>query len=229
MKLDFNVLYDPRIKYAGDMIELLDSAEGRSSLGVSGGGQMTKALMRLDIESRPEASREVLMECKTRPQHLATGPLLYRILQLVDPEIDERVWIDELVQIMSVAYNYKTRSVIGLRQYLPMVPTGMFSFLEFRKSPNIEYFADEIIKNKNGRLARDVLCNPLPQRGLDRSQMHALLRQSIERNTDLQSWVKKTVPPHARKPMYDNTGFQELIEMLPRMERGKALEDAMGL
>lgn len=229
MQLDFNVLYDPRIKYTGDMIELLNSAEGRSSFGVTGGGQMTKALMRLDIENRPEASREVLRECKTRPQHLATGPILYRILELADPEMDERAWIDELVQIMSVAYNHKTRSDIGLRHYLPMLPAGMFSFLEFRKSPNVEYFADEIIKNTNGRLARDVLCNPMPQPGLDRRPMHALLRQSIERNTDLQSWVKKTVPPHVRKSMYDNTGFQELIEMLPRMDRGKALEDALGL
>jgi hypothetical protein len=228
MKLDFNVLYDPRIKCTADMNDLLDSPEGRA-FGAPNASQMVRAMIRIDIEKVPEASREVLLECKLRQQHFAAGPLLYRLLELVDPEVDERVWLDELVDIMSVAYNYKSRNGFGLRTYLPSVPMGMIDFLTFRKSPNIQYFADKIIAETRSPLAKDLLCHPQPVKNIDLHPMYALLRQTIERNTDLTSWVKKSVPPHARKAMFDNTGYQEIIETLSKAERGKALEDVLGL
>jgi hypothetical protein len=228
MKLDYKPLYDAKINCIGDLNQLLDSPDGRA-FGVPNASQMIRAMMRIDVKRCPEASREVLKECKNRLQHLAAGPLLYRVLELVDPEIDERVWLDELVDIMSVAYNHRSRAEIGIRAYLPLVPAGMLRFLEFRKSPNIEYFADKIVGETRTRLAKDILSHPTPQKGLDLKPMNTLLRQSIERTTDLTSWMKKNVPPHARKAMFDNTGYQEIIDLLGRDDRGKALEDVMGL
>lgn len=228
MKLNFEILYDPKVTCSGDLMELLNSLDKRDYFGVPNASQMVRALMRIDVQEKPDASRAVLQECRGRTQHLAAGALLYRILELieVEPVMDERPCIDEMVEIMEVAYNNKNAG--KMRAFTPLVALGMLQFMEFRKSPNIQYFADSILNSKSS-LAWNLLCHAVEQKDIDLHPMYAMVREAIERKADFKSWMVKTVPPHARKHGYRNTGYREILEVMPKADRGEALGDALGL
>jgi hypothetical protein len=230
--LNFSALYDPRITDHTDLTHFLGGFDG-AAFGSLNGLMVLRALQRIDTKN-PEKARLCALELPFIIQHFAVGALLFRGRELENPEISERSLIDAAITLMRAVYSKLPGE---LRARTPLVAAGMLAFLEFKKSKNIDYFADQIIgrSGNNKSLACILLSHADIKPGLgenlkvDLHPLYATLRQAIKRQIDLKSWILKNIPADARLRAHANTGFEEIIETMPRADRGKALEDVLGL
>jgi hypothetical protein len=230
--LNFWALYDPRIKDKDDLTHFLGGFDG-VAFGSLNGLTVFRALQRIDMTNVVK-SRLILNEFTYPIQHFAVGAVLCRTRELENPGIDERIMIDEVVKLMTTVYG-KASAQPGVQK--PLVAAGMLALLDFKKSTNIDYFADQIIGLPGGKksLGWSLLSHKDISQGLggklsvDFQPTYAVIRTAIERQMDLKSWILKKMPPEARRIAFSNTGFQEIIATIPKADRGKTLEDALGL
>jgi hypothetical protein len=190
-----------------------------------------KAVNLVDLKYRDDArGMMVAILSSKNPGFEATGVIYLRLCELNNPGITEH---ERLLQGVDLVRCMTEVSHPVLNSKILAVATGIYNFLVFRQPDHVELFTDTIIAvpegdNKN-RMVVPMLGWKNTLKTINSQPFLDALYRSIERQGDVKEWIKKNIPAKLRITALEVTGFKEFLETSGKADKGKFLEDQLGL
>lgn len=223
----FSEMHQERIICEPDLMSVVKKADGDHP------GQLFdrfyRDLKRVDPVARPADTASILSRYQSVFIHSMMGPFTMRMTELLGSIPDESSRIDHVIEMLEAYVKNPAHS--GIRHYAVCATAGAFNYLAFKQSSHLSYLADRIISrvNDNPAFVRALLCPGETSEKAEDDVMLDQLRSSIERQSDLTSWVKKNIPSKYRSQMRAFTKWPEVIQAMTRSSRGRTLEDELGM
>lgn len=156
---------------------------------------------------------------------------LYRVLELSDGNLEDSERVDLTLDFLKALTGSGSPKLQGLAAPLA---AEFFDFLKMRKNQEaIVHAASKIIGWANDPDSQKALLLILAPKvslaGAGETYLFDELREAIERNADFSGWLEENIPPRLRLRAYQSTGFPELRTLATRKQRGKILEDDLGM
>lgn len=157
--------------------------------------------------------------------------VLFRVLELHKPEDTDKARIDSVIQLIN-EFSYKASP--KLSGLTAAVAADIFDFLALRNNNEaLTYLSDELIKNAATEEGLNTIQLILaPKTALDSSvgtTLYPELRKAVERQGDFMEWFKAHIPRRLMLRAYESTQFDEAKLTASRKDRGKMLEQELGL
>ena len=156
---------------------------------------------------------------------------LYRVLELEDLIHPDSERVDHTLEFLKSLTKSKSPKLQSLAAPLA---AEFFDFLKMRKNQEaIAHAASKIIGWANDhdsqRALHLIVAPKVSLAGAGETCLFVELREAIERNADFSGWLEESLPPRLRLRAFQSTGFPELRKLATRNQRGKILEDDLGM
>jgi hypothetical protein len=157
--------------------------------------------------------------------------VLFRILEIHKPEDNDKARIDSVIELIN-EFSYKASP--KLSGLTAAVTADIFDFLALRNNTEaLTYLADELVKAAETEAGLHTIQLILaPKEALDSSVSSTLypeLRKAVERHGDFKAWFEAHVPTRLKLRAYQSTQFDEAKSTATKKQRGRILEDELGL
>jgi hypothetical protein len=191
-----------------------------------------KAISLVDLKEQRDNARGMMLSIQSskNPGYEAAGVIYLRLCELKNPGMTEQ---DRLLQAIDLVRCMTEISHPVLNSKILSVATGIYNFLAFRQPDHVELFTDSIIAvpendNRNRMVVKMVGGNPTNPT-INTKPFRDALYKSIERKGDVKDWIKRNIPPRLRVAASEVTGFKEFLQTMGKADKGKFLEDQLGL
>lgn len=155
---------------------------------------------------------------------------VYRVLEL-DAKGDDLQKVDRTLQFLLALTKSQSPKLQGLAAPLT---AEFFDFLAMRENHNaIAHASTRLVGWASSAETREslnlILAPKVSLGGAGKTCLFDELKATIEKEKDFSQWVEDNIPSRLRLRAYQNTGFQEIRTLATRKQRGKILEDDLGM
>lgn len=156
---------------------------------------------------------------------------LYRVLELEGANGEDPEIVDKTLDFLKALTRSSSPKLQSLASPLA---AELFDFLEMRENhAAIAHAATVIIgwavEPESQRSLHLILAPKISLEHAGKTCIFDYLRSTIERDTDFSNWVEQNLPSSLRLRAYKSTGFVELRALATRKQRGRILEDDLGM
>jgi hypothetical protein len=225
--MKFDDICDSRISKPTDLLSYLISNQAKEFSTVDL-RTVFKAINLVDLRYRDDV-RGMLMAIQSskKPGFEAAGVVYLRLAELRNPELPSLERNRQAVDLMTCMVE-KSHTTLNAR--VLAVATGIYDYLAYREPALAQYFADDLIAcaETNPHMALALMTKPNDQ-DIDPQPFYSSLYQAIGKSGDVKTWIKQKIPARLRQIAANNTGFKEFLQTMGKADKGKFLENQLGL